>query len=199
MAKRFEIPHLSCFCKDGIMFLYNYCIFVSNWISQYHLFYLVANLDATSEWIYSSWWFIKFVTNKQIWERRRTYYCPHWWECWLYKWWNFPPNHLSSSHISPHSPKVLVCHQRTFELSKHCFPAAFLSSCGSFWWLPRLSLAPSRTLPLPQRFPLRDGHEAASSESWDPQLSTVWLEYAPWILCCHFWEKLDKSPGTNIW
>lgn len=34
MAKRFKTLHLSSFCRDGIMGLDNYCIFVSNWIAR---------------------------------------------------------------------------------------------------------------------------------------------------------------------
>lgn len=34
MEKRFEMLHLSCSCREGIMFLYNYCMIVSNWISN---------------------------------------------------------------------------------------------------------------------------------------------------------------------
>lgn len=34
VAKRFKTLHLSSYCREGIMCLYNYCIFVSNWISS---------------------------------------------------------------------------------------------------------------------------------------------------------------------
>jgi len=55
------------------------------------------------------------------------------------------PNHPSSSHISLHSHRDLVCHQRASKLSSSCFPAAFPASRGNLWSPPRFFPIPNVT------------------------------------------------------